>query len=189
MLTWRLGLILLTVGFATAGLAQEIRLEFTPAQTRVEYSLDATAHTVHGTFSLRRGSVQFNPATGVVSGELVIDAASGNSGNDARDRKMHRDVLESAQFPDITFTPDRVDGKLAAEGPSTVQVHGSFNIHGAAHEMTLPVVVESRRDRWTASTHFDVPYIDWGMKNPSTFILHVSHKVEIRIEASGGTAP
>jgi polyisoprenoid-binding protein YceI len=171
---------------ATAGRAQEIVLDFAPAQTKVQYALDATAHTVHGTFALKRGSVHFNPASGAVSGELVIDAASGDSGNDGRDRKMHREVLESAKFPDIIFRPDRVDGKVAADGASTVQVHGSFTIHGSAHLMTLPVQVELHQDHWTASTQFSVPFIDWGMKNPSTFILRVNHQVKIHIEASGG---
>jgi hypothetical protein len=29
-----------------------------------------------------------------------------------------------------------------------------------------------------------VPYIKWGMKNPSTFILRVSDKVEITVETA-----
>jgi polyisoprenoid-binding protein YceI len=184
----RVGLLLLLAGIGTASWAQERVLEFVPVQTKVQYALDATAHTVHGTFALKRGSVHFNLETGAVNGELVIDATTGNSGNDGRDRKMHREVLESAQFPEITFRPDRVEGKVAAEGPSTVQVHGSFTVHGAAHDMTLPVQVELRQDHWTASTQFKVPFVDWGMKNPSTFFLRVSREVEIHIEASGRSA-
>lgn len=184
----RIALLVLWAGVASTSRAQDQVLEFVPARTKVQYALEATAHTVHGTFALKRGSVHFNPATGAVSGELVIDAASGSSGNDGRDRKMHREVLESAQFPEITFRPDRVDGKMAANGPSTLQVHGSFTIHGAAHDMTLPVQVELHQDHWTASTQFKVPFIDWGMKNPSTFILRVNHEVEIKVEASGGNS-
>lgn len=189
MLSRNLGLVLLIAGAATASPAQEQVLTFSPAQTKVQYALDATAHTVHGTFALKRGSVHFNPATGAVSGELVIDATTGSSGNDGRDRKMHREVLESVQFPEITFRPDRVDGKVAANGPSTVQVHGSFTIHGATHELMLPVQVELCSDHWMASTQFKIPFVDWGMKNPSTFILRVSHEVEIHIESSGGKKP
>ena len=185
MLSRKLGLLLLIAGAATASPAQEQVLTFSPAQTKVQYALDATAHTVHGTFALKNGTVRFNPVTGALSGAVVIDAASGNSENEGRDRKMHREVLESAQFPEIVFRPDRVDGEVAAEGPSTVQVHGNFTIHGANHELTLPVQVVLKPDQWTASTHFDVPFVDWGMKNPSTFVLRVGHEVKIEVEASG----
>jgi polyisoprenoid-binding protein YceI len=177
--------LLLIIGLALGSRAQDLVLEFVPTQTKIQFTLDATMHTVHGSFALKHGTVHFNPATGAVNGEVVIDAASGNSNNEGRDRKMHREVLESARFPEIIFRPDRVDGKVAAEGTSTVQVNGSFTIYGARHEMTLPVRVELKPDGWNASTHFDIPFIDWGMKNPSTFVLRVGHDVKIEAEASG----
>ena len=177
--------LLLVIGMAIASQAQELVMEFSPAQTKVQFALEATMHTVHGSFALKRGLIHFDPATGAVNGELVIDAASGNSGNEGRDRKMHRDVLESGKFPEITFRPDRVEGKVAGEGTSTVQVHGTFSIHGVTHPLVLPVEVDIKANRWLASTHFDIPFIDWGMKNPSTFVLHVDHEVKIEVEASG----
>jgi hypothetical protein len=38
-------------------------------------------------------------------------------------------------------------------------------------------------DKLTAEIAFPVPYVKWGMKNPSTFILRVSQTVEIEIHA------
>jgi polyisoprenoid-binding protein YceI len=177
--------LLLVFLLATVASAQDLVMEFTPAQTKIQFSLEATMHTVHGTFALKRGSVHFNPATGAARGEVVIDARSADSSNSARDRKMHDDVLESARFADIIFRPDRVEGKVAAGGPSTIQVHGSFTIHGVSHEMTLPVNLEMQNGEWKASTHFDVPFVDWGMKNPSTFLLHVAREVKIEASSAG----
>jgi polyisoprenoid-binding protein YceI len=177
--------LLLLIGLTATSFAQEMVLQFVPAQTKVQFTLDATMHTVHGSFALKRGTVHFNPVTGAVSGELVIDATSGNTDNSSRDHKMHQDVLESAKFPEIVFRPDRVEGKVSAEGASTVQVNGSFSIHGGGHEMMLPVQVEMKSDGWKASTHFDIPFIDWGMKNPGTFLLHVGREVKLEVEASG----
>ena len=175
-------LILWVIGSAqTTGVV----LEFVPAKTTVTFTLGDTLHTVHGAFELKRGRVNYKPSIGEVSGEVVVDATSGHSGNGMRDKKMHKEILESAKYPDIVFRPDRVEGKVLPEGTSTVQVHGIFSIHGSDHEMTVPVQVEMAPDHWTATAHFVVPYTKWGIKNPSTFILRVSESVEIDVHASG----
>ena len=158
-------------------------LELDPAQTRVEFTLGDLLHTVHGSFQLKRGSIKFDTGSGKAAGELVVDAASGSSGSGARDHRMNTNILESVLFPDIVFRPDLIEGKLAHEGPSQVQLHGMFSIHGAGHELTIPLAVEASGGQFTASGHFVVPYVKWGMKNPSTLILRVSDKVQIDIHA------
>ncbi len=176
-----------------SGRSQDLVLDFVPAKTSVKFTLGDTIHTVHGDFDLKFGSIRFTPSSGAITGEVVIDATSGRTGNGMRDRKMHKDILESATYAEIAFRPDRVDGKVASQGKSNVQVHGTFSIHGGDHEITIPVEVEMAQDHWTATGHFVVPYQQWGLKNPSTFILRVSESVEIDIQASGvapwGTAP
>ena len=164
---------------------QELRREFTPANTIVTFTLGDILHTVHGSFRLKQGQVDYNFGSGAVHGQLVIDATSGDSGNRSRDHKMHKDILESAKYPEIVFRPDHVQGTVASAGASTVQVHGIFSIHGADHEITLPVRVELFPDHWIADTHFTIPYVKWGIKNPSTLFLRVSESVEIDIRATG----
>lgn len=161
--------------------AQEIALRLDPALSKVEFTLGDVLHTVHGTFKLRSGSIHLDPASGKVSGELVVDAASGDSGSRARDRKMNASVLESDRFPEIVFRPDRVTGKLSPEGKSHIEVHGAFLIHGVEHEMTAPVDVTAEHGEYAATAHFAVPYVKWGMKNPSTLFLRVSQEVEITV--------
>ena len=165
--------------------AQHRVLEFSPAHAEVSWTLDASMHTVHGSFDLKRGSVRVDPGTGLVNGEIVLDATSGKSGNDKRDRKMHKDVLESSRFPEIVFRPTHVDGKISPDGPSTLQVHGTFSIHGTDHAMTVPMQVIMTPSAWTVDTRFNVPYVEWGMKNPSNFVLRVASQVEIKVHASG----
>ncbi|MCU1332353.1 MAG: hypothetical protein JWM08_1345, partial [Candidatus Angelobacter sp.] len=41
----------------------------------------------------------------------------------------------------------------------------------------------------SADGTFSVKYREWGMKNPSTFILRVNDKVEIHVHAVGRLAP
>jgi len=161
--------------------AQDTALQIDPAHTRVEFTLGDVLHTVHGAFQLKRGNIRFDTATGKAAGELVVDAASGSSGSGARDHRMNTSVLESARYPDIVFRPDRVEGKVALEGASQVQLHGMFTIHGAEHEITIPLEVEAADGQFTANGRFVVPYVKWGMKNPSTLVLRVSDKVQIEI--------
>ena len=155
------------------------------AQCAIRWTLGTSLHTVHGTFALKSGTLRIDPEMGQVAGEIVADAASGQSGNDGRDKKMHNEVLESARFGEIVFRPDALTGKLAAQGDSTVQLHGVFRLHGSEHELSIPVEAHLEGDHWTASAKFAVPFIDWGLKNPSTWLLKVDHVENLELELKG----
>ena len=165
--------------------AQGQALQLDPSQTTVNFTLGDVLHTVHGTFRLKRGALEFEPSSGKMSGEVVVDAGSGNSGSGLRDHKMNKEILESVRYPEIAFHPDRVEGSVTSQGKSAVQVHGMFNIHGIDHEITVPAEVEMAADHWTATIHFTVPYAQWGMRNPSTLFLKVKDTVEIDLVAGG----
>jgi polyisoprenoid-binding protein YceI len=176
------------VFLAVAGIAaaaQEVTFHLDPQHTTVNFTLGDVLHTVHGTFHLKQGSLRLDPASGKLTGEIVVDAKSGESGSGMRDRKMHREVLESDRYPEIVFRPDRIDGTVSLQGKSSVRAHGIFAIHGSDHEITVPAEVEVSADHWTATLHFAVPYANWGMKNPSTLFLRVSESVDIDLTAAG----
>ena len=162
--------------------------EFTPAHTTVEYAVDSTLHTVHGTFALKRGTLRIDPASGRAEGELVVDAGSGNSGTEGRDRKMTREILEADKYPEIVFQPDRMDGKLEPQGKSQLKLHGALAIHGKQHEITAAVDAQAVTGGYEATARFEVPYIEWGMKNPSTFILRVNKVVTVTVHTVVHTA-
>jgi polyisoprenoid-binding protein YceI len=183
----RIGFAVLSLWIAivSSAVAQEKALQLDPSQTSIKFTLGDVLHTVHGSFQLKRGSLGFEPSSGKISGEVVVDAGSGESGSGMRDRKMNKEVLESNRYPEIIFHPDRIEGAVASQGKSSVGVHGMFSIHGADHEITVPTEVEMYADHWTATVHFTVPYAKWGMKNPSTLFLRVNDSVEIDLTATG----
>ena len=164
--------------------AQESAYRVDPEQSSVKFTLGDVLHTVRGTFKLKQGDLEVK-ADGQISGQIVVDAASGESGSGMRDRKMHKEVLESGLYPEISFRPDRIAGALQSSGQSSLMIHGIFNIHGADHEMTLKTTVHMTGDQMTATMHFVVPYVQWGMKNPSTLFLRVNDTVEIDLLAAG----
>jgi len=165
--------------------ANEIILGIDPVQSKVHWTLESTVHTVHGSFAFKKGNLQVDTSTGKASGEIIVDATSGNSGNDGRDKKMHKEVLESGKYAEVIFRPDHVEGKITPQGISNVQVHGLFVLHGSEHELTVPVQAEFAGDHWTGTAKFNVPFIDWGLKNPGNFFLRVNHSVEIELELKG----
>jgi hypothetical protein len=168
-----------------AASANEIVLNVDPAQSTVHYTVSSSLHTVHGTFALKRGTLRLDPATGKAAGEIVVDAVSGQSGNDSRDKKMHKEVLESSRFTDIIFRPDHVVGAVQLQGTSSTQLHGVCVLHGSEHELTAPVRAELTSDQWKGTATFSVPYNDWGLKNPGNFILKVDHTVSIEVQMAG----
>jgi len=184
-----LALILLACAAAPGAprVTEEIVVELDPTQTEIHFTLPDVLHTVHGTFQLKSGTIRFDPATSTASGAVIVDVTSGASGSAARDRKMHKDVLESQRYPEAVFTPGRVEGRFASEGVTELQVHGLIKIHGAEREMMFQTRVEIKGDQLIANLHLVMPYTQWGIKNPSTFILRVSDKVQLDIRATAHT--
>jgi polyisoprenoid-binding protein YceI len=184
----RLGCVALTLFLSIAAAAQQTQISLDPALTKVNWTLGDVLHTVQGTFKLKSGSIIFDPKTGDASGQIVVDAKSGESGNDKRDAKMQKEVLESTRYPEIIFFPKHVTGNLPTQGSSTLQVQGVFRIHGGDHDLILSFPVHADGSRATATTNFVVPYEAWGMKNPSVMFLKVENKVEINISAVGNVS-
>lgn len=166
--------------------AQDIALQLDPAQTKVHYSVDSTLHTVHGTFALKNGSaVHFDPVSGKASGEVTVYATSGDSGNSSRDEHMHKEVLESDKYSDVVFRPTQVEGSVAQRGASDVKLRGTLLLHGAEHEIVAAVHANLMGDRWNGTASFQVPYVQWGLKNPSTWLLKVKPVVTVELDMAG----
>jgi polyisoprenoid-binding protein YceI len=165
--------------------AQSVTLHLDPARTQITFTLGAVLHTVEGTFKLKSGMVQFNPATGEARGDVVVDATTGESGNNSRDQKMHKSVLETQNYPEIVFVPERVQGQVSLAGESHVQIQGLVKLHGSQHEITIPADLQVTGNQLTASLHVAIPYVQWGLKDPSTFLLRVDKKVDVAIRVAG----
>jgi polyisoprenoid-binding protein YceI len=165
---------------------RSLKVLLDPAQTQIHWKVSSGLHPTHGTFKLKSGEFLFNPATGVAEGEILVDATTGESGNPARDKRMHDEVLESNRYPAIFFHPTQLKGTFkTGEGTQDLVADGTFNIHGADHPLQLPLKVQISAETVTATTQFTVPYVAWGMKNPSKFLLRVGKQVEIEVSAKG----
>lgn len=175
-------LILLAAGGAAA---EERLLVLDPAQSEIAFDLPATGHDVHGVFVLRDGEIRFDSDTGAASGEIRVELAGGETGNGSRDRTMREDVLEAEKFPFARFEVRRVAGELAEQGSSKIRLGGVFDLHGSQHPLEVEAEVRREAGRLVADVTFPVPFVEWGMKDPSIFFLRVDKTVSVKVHAVG----
>jgi polyisoprenoid-binding protein YceI len=175
--------------FALNASAQHQALTIDPNASQIGWALAGNGHHVNGTLHVQSGTVDFDRSAHTISGSIVVAAGSGNSGEPSRDKKMNSEVLDVAHYSEITFVPQKYDGAIAASGDSTIQVSGTFTLHGTPHDLTVPMQIHIDGGALTAKTHFVVPYVKWGLKDPSIFILKVAKEVDIDLTLAGKLTP
>jgi len=178
-------LVLVALASAGAATAQTFTLELDPKQTTVEFGFGATLHNVDGSLQMDHGAIEIDTATGAASGQIVLDAKSAQTGVVRRDRKMHEKILESPTYPQVVYTLERIDGTLNRSGHSDLQLHGILELHGVRLPAAILATANADGDRITATGTFTVPYMQWGMKDPSVFLLRVEKTVHIQIRTAG----
>lgn len=183
--TVALAAILAAVPFAPAAFAQHQTFAVNPDTSQVRMTLNTTHEIVHGTFHVQSGSVDFDRSALKMSGVVVVSAASGKTGNDSRDKKMYKDVLKVKQYTTVSFEPKTYAGLIAPSGDSNLQVAGTFTLLGMPHEITIPMQVHLDGSSATAKSHFIVPYVQWGLKNPSFLIWKADNDVAIDLDLVG----
>ena len=165
--------------------AQHQTFVVNPDTSEVRMTLKTTHELVSGTFHIQSGSIEFDRGTSKMSGSVVALAASGKTGNDTRDNKMNKDILQVEKHAAISFEPKSYTGPIAPSGDSTLQVTGIFTLLGTPHEITIPILVHLDGTTAAAKAHFVVPYVQWGLKNPSFLIWKADNDVAIDLNLIG----
>jgi len=165
--------------------AQHQTLAVNPDASQVRITLKTTHEIVNGGFQVESGSVEFERGTSKMSGSIVVAAGSGKTGNDSRDKKMNKDILKVEQYATVSFEPKTYVGAIAASGDSNLLVTGIFTLLGVPHEITIPLQVHLDGASATAKGHFVVPYVQWGLKNPSFLIWKADNDVAIDLNLVG----
>lgn len=180
--------IALTFLSATVGLAQHQTFAVNPDASEVRMKLNTTHEVVNGTFHIESGSVNFDCTHSFISGIVIVSAASGKTGNDSRDKKMDKDILRVDQFTTVSFAPKAYTGVIAASGDSIIQVSGVFTLLGTPHDLTIPMEIHIDGSKATVKAHFVLPYVQWGLKNPSFLIWKAENDVAIDLMLAGNIA-
>ena len=177
--------LVLGVILGPAALAQHQTFAVNPDASEVKMTLKTTHERVNGTFHVQSGSIEFDRSTPKMSGSVIVLAGSGKTGNDSRDKKMYKDTLEVERHATVSFEPNAYTGTIASSGDSTIQVTGIFTLLGTPHEITVPMSVHLDGASTTVKAHFVVPYVQWGLKNPSFMIWKADNDVAIDLNLVG----
>jgi polyisoprenoid-binding protein YceI len=180
-----LAVLALAVILAPAALAQHQTFTVNPDASEVKMKLNTTHEVVNGTFDVQSGSINFDRNASRISGIVIVAAGSGKTGNDSRDKKMNRDILKVDEFATVSFAPKAYTGTIALSGDSTIQVSGVFTLLGTAHDLKIPMQIHLDGSKATAKGQFIVPYVQWGLKNPSFMIWKADNDVAIDVNLVG----
>jgi polyisoprenoid-binding protein YceI len=166
--------------------ARNIEIHFDPASTQIRFKVGSMLRDVRGSFQFKGGALAVDPDSTLAQGELLVDATTGRTGNAARDKELQEEVLESKRYPSIFFHAEHLRGQIPkTDGSSDVIAEGMLNIHGADHPLQMKVHLVRVGNSLSATTHFTVPYVEWGMKNPRGSFLHLSKTAQVDVSAKG----
>jgi polyisoprenoid-binding protein YceI len=180
-----LAVFALAVIVAPAAFAQHQTFAVNPDASEIRMTLNTTHEVVHGTFHIRSGSIEFDRSNPKMSGSVAVLAGSGKTGNDSRDKKMNKDILKVDQYTTVSFAPKTYTGTIAPSGDSTIQVSGVFTLLGNPHDLTIPMQIHMDGSKATARAQFVVPYVQWGLKNPSFMFWKAENDVAIDLSLVG----
>ena len=180
-----LAVFTLALLLAPAALAQHQTFAINPDTSEVHMKLNTTHEIVNGSFHVQSGSIAFDRSTPEMSGSIIVLAGSGKTGNGVRDKKMTRDILDVQQHANISFEPKSYTGIIAPSGDSTIQITGVFTLLGTPHQITVPTLVHLDGSTATAKAHLVIPYVQWGLKNPSFLIWKADNDVAIDLSLTG----
>ena len=168
-----------------AALAQHQTFVVNPDASEIKMKLNTTHEVVNGTFHIQSGSIEFDRSAPKMSGSVTVLAGSGKTGNDSRDKKMNKDILKVDQYTTVSFAPKTYTGTIAPSGDSTIQVSGVFTLLSNPHDLTIPMQIHIDGSKATAKGQFIVPYVRWGLKNPSFLIWKAENDVAIDLNLVG----
>jgi len=165
--------------------AQRQRFTVIPDSSDVKITLHTTHEVVHGIFHVQRGSVEFERTDARMTGQVVVAAGSGSTGNGSRDKRMNKEILKVEQYSSVSFVPIAYAGTIAQTGDSTIQVTGVFTLLDVPHPITVPMSLHMDGSTVVAKTHFSIPYVQWGLKDPSLLFWRADKDVSVDLTLTG----
>ena len=149
-----------------------------PARTSIEFHTRALwLVPTKGTFPALEG-VGTVTTDGAISGTVIIDAASVDTGHPKRDVHLRAaDFLDVGQFPTIIY--EATNGTVG--GPGTIDLQGTLTVRGASRPLAVSAYVRSARDAVTFWAEVAIDRSAWGLTSTS-FGAGLTNRVFVRAQ-------
>lgn len=122
-----------------------------------------------------------NPANSQI-GTLVIDLSQLTSDESRRDNFIRRNFLESAQYPQATFKPTKIEGLPASVKPGdslTLKVTGDLTVKDTTKPVTFDVTLQANQDKLTGTATTEIALSDFGVGPIQIAMLQTEDKAKL----------
>jgi len=174
---------------AGTAVAQHQTFHINPARSIVQFTVEGTKPNLEGTFRVMKSAIEFDKKGPGIGGSVIVRTSTERTG-EGLDKKIRTDVLQSPEYAEMIFEPKSFTGKVdVSDGKSVIQVTGMLTIHGSAHEVTVPVEIESSGNLCKARAHLVVPYVQWGLRDLSGLNIQAGPAVDVDLTLVGYLTP
>jgi polyisoprenoid-binding protein YceI len=99
-------------------------------------------------------------------GTIVIDVSQLTSDESRRDNFIRNNFLQSAQYPQVTFKPTKIEGLPASVKPGdqlTLKVTGDLTVKQTTKPVTFDVTLKADQDKLTGTATAQILLSDFGV--------------------------
>lgn len=185
---WSAGILVAAAGVSFLPIGSFV---LDPATSQVEFFVPDNRGGFTGIARNVQTMVAIRERDGIFAADVDahIDARSITTGSGVRDGQMHRDFLQSDQYPMMTFQGTAVPtGSLAALS-FPARVSGQLTIKGTTHEVEFPVRVIALQDSYLVDGKFTLRMTDFGIPIPRFLIFAASDPVVVTMRLRFTSSP
>jgi polyisoprenoid-binding protein YceI len=167
----------------TTALGNEVRYRVREQLMGVDFPNDAIGKT-----SQVRGTLMLDSAGNVMEdgSSFTIDAATITSDKSRRDGFVRGRVLETEQYPTITFTPTSITGgssTLPSSGTRTLTMRGNLVVKGVSHPTVWTAEATFARDTVSGTSSTAFTFDEFGLTKPRVpVVLSVADTIKLEYD-------
>ena len=168
-------------------------------ECRVVFVSRAANEKFEGKTDRLEGRVSVDPAAlgDSATFRFEVDMASLDTGIKMRNQHMRENHLETAKYPKAVFEGGGLHAasgaRLEAGKPESLQVEGTFTLHGVSRRIRIHVAVTLRPDPAPGaidfSTEFPVALADYAISRPQFLFLKLADVQMVRVSGTAHAAP
>lgn len=165
------------------------------APNQVVFTSKATAETFQGKTDQISGRVSLpDSLSDSVTVYVEVDIASLKTGIGKRDKDMREDYLETGKYPKGIFkgaTLKNAGGmKLTPGVPATLDVEGSFTLHGVTRRLRTTIEVTLKDARTLEfKTEFPVTLAHHKIERPKFLFLKLAEVQQVAVSGTATASP